>query len=164
VVIGVLGWLSMLGVDFFLHGGLLARWYVEPSPFLLPPEKAFALIPVGYASFGLLAVLLVWLSVRLGIDGWSKGLRFGLILGALVWGAFVLGLLSISTADRLLLACWLVGQTVELGIAGAVVGGGLGGAHLGRLALWVLGLIVAALAATLTLQNLGLAPALRPNP
>jgi hypothetical protein len=33
VLIGLLSWLSMLAVDFFLHGGLLAKLYVRPSPY-----------------------------------------------------------------------------------------------------------------------------------
>ena len=56
----LIAWLAMLGFDFFLHAGLLAGLYVEPSPFLLPPLSAFALIPVGYAAFLLSSVLLVW--------------------------------------------------------------------------------------------------------
>ena len=31
----VLAWLSMLGLDFLLHGGLLAQLYWQPSSFLL---------------------------------------------------------------------------------------------------------------------------------
>ncbi len=156
-----LGWLSMIGFDFFLHAGVLARWYLEPSPFLLPPEKAFARIPLGYLTFLLLAVLLVWLAVRLRIDDWAGGLRFGLILGALAWGAWVLGLLSITTADPELLVGWFVGQTIELGIAGMVVGSALGGRRLGRVFLFVLGLVVVAVGLTVVLQSLGLAPAIK---
>ena len=162
--ITLLGWLAMVGFDFFLHGGLLARWYVEPSSFLLPPERAFALIPLGYLAFLLLAVLLVWLAVRLRIHTWTGGLRFGLILGSLVWGALVLGLLSITTASPTLLAGWFLGQTVELGIAGMVVGSGLGGRHLGRLLLYVLILIVVAFGLTVALQSAGLAPAMKASP
>jgi len=52
----------MLGFDFFLNAGLLSRMYLKPSPFLLPPERMFKLIPLGYLSFLLMAVLLYWLS------------------------------------------------------------------------------------------------------
>ena len=47
VFIGLLSWLSMLGVDFTLLGGLLAELYAQPSPFLLPPLDAFRRIPLG---------------------------------------------------------------------------------------------------------------------
>jgi hypothetical protein len=44
----VLGWLAMIGVDFFLHAGLLAPLYDWDSPFLLRPDEAFVRIPIGY--------------------------------------------------------------------------------------------------------------------
>ena len=99
VALTLIAWLSMLGVDFLLHAGLLADLYRHPSPFLVSPATAFALIPVGYLSFLLLAVLLVWLLLRLRLAGWRAGALFGLEVGGLTWGAFVLGLLSISTAS-----------------------------------------------------------------
>src|SRR3989304_5867940 len=46
-VLGILVWVSMIAVDFFLHAGILASLYAQPSPFLLPPEAAFARIPLG---------------------------------------------------------------------------------------------------------------------
>jgi hypothetical protein len=110
----VLSWLAMIGVDFLLHGGVLAKFYVRPSPFLLPPKKALQLIPLGYLSFLLLAVLLVSLMNRLNVQGWRAGAVFGLKLGALLWGTVVLGLVSISTASVWLLLGWFLGQTGEL--------------------------------------------------
>ena len=134
---------------------MLARLYVEPSPFLLSPERAFALNPVGHLSFLGLTILLIWLMVRLGIQGWRQGAVFGLKLGALTWGALVVGLLSISTASLALLIGWFLGQTIELGIAGS----GFKGVRLGRLFLQVLALVIGAFAITILLQTLGLAPA-----
>ena len=160
-VIALLSWLSMLGLDFFLHAGLLARLYLQPSPFLLPPAKAFRLIPLGYLSFLLLAVLLLWLMVRLKIVGWREGSGFGLKLGGWMGGLSMLGLLSISTADTALLVGWFFSQTLELGIAGAVLGSGLAGKSLARLFATVLALVLFSVIATIVLQTLGLAPAAR---
>jgi hypothetical protein len=92
VVICLLSWLSMLGVDFFLHGGLLAKLYAQPSPFLLSPWDAFERIPLGYLAALLLAGLLLWLMLRLGLSGWRQGLSFGLRLGALMGASGMLGL------------------------------------------------------------------------
>lgn len=155
----LLAWLSMIGFDFFLHAGLLARLYTEPSPFLLPPERAFALIPIGYLSFLGLAVLLTWLMARLGLQGWRQGALFGIQLGLLAWGSFVLGLFSISTASPALLLGWFLGQTVELGTAGMVVGHGFAGRRLGRLFVIVLILVIIAVVAGVIVQNVGFAPA-----
>ena len=63
-----LSWLAVLGLDFPLHGGILARLYQEPSPFLLSPEQSFKLIPLGYLSFLLVSVLIVWLLLQVVAD------------------------------------------------------------------------------------------------
>lgn len=153
--------LLMLGLDFLLHGGVLAALYLGPSSFLLPPKQAFALIPLGYLALALLAVLLVWLMSRLHIGGAQDGFVFGLKLGALVWGAETLGLASISTADPLLLAGWFVGQSIELALAGAVAGLALAGMRLSRLFALVLLTSLGLALITIVLQSLGLAPAVR---
>jgi hypothetical protein len=156
-----IAWLSMLGFDFLLHAGLLAGLYLQPSPFLLPPVTAFALIPVGYASFLLLAVLLVWLMMRLNLAGWRQGALFGLELGGLAWGAFILGLLSISTASVALLIGWFIGQTLELALAGAVIGSGLAGTRLRQLFVVVIVFVLLSIVTTIILQSLGIVPTTR---
>jgi hypothetical protein len=143
----------MIGADFLIHGGLLSCLYQQESPFLLPPERAFALIPVGYISFLLLDVLLVWLMLRLSLQGWRSGAIFGLQIGMLIWGSLVLGLLSIVAAPVTLLIGWFVGQAIELGLAGAVIGSALIQERLRRLTLSVVGLIIISIIITITLQN-----------
>lgn len=156
--IGLLSWLSMLGVDFFFHGGLLARLYVKPSPFLLPPSNAFSRIPLGYLAALLLCVLLLWLMRKLALLGWRQGLTFGLQLGAFLGGTTVLGLLSISTAELSLLVGWFTSQTVEMGLAGMVAGSGLAGQRLGILLLRVVALVLFLVVVTIAMQSVGLAP------
>jgi hypothetical protein len=119
------------------------------------------LIPVGYLSFLLLAVLLVWLMIRLKRVGWRQGALFGLELGGLTWGAFVLGLLSASTASFSLLLGWFIGQTLELAIAGAVIGSGLAGLRLGRLFGAVIVFVLLSVITTIILQSLGVVPTTR---
>jgi hypothetical protein len=132
-----------------------------PGPFLLPPEEAFRRIPLGYLAFLGLTVALYWLVRRLDIRGWIDGFRFGTLAGAVVWGALVVGLYSISTATIPLLAGWWIGQAVELGLAGGVLGAVLGGASVRRT--WALVLVAVAVLflLTITLQSLGLAPAIK---
>ncbi len=151
----------MIAVDFFLHAGLLAPLYTQPSPFLLPPEAAFAFIPLGYLSFGLLAVLLVWLARALPVAGARAGFVLGAKLGALIWGAFVMGLASISTASPTLLVGWFVGQTVEMGIGGAVAGSALRVGALKPLVVRVGLMLLASIVLTILLQSLGFAPPAR---
>ena len=154
-------WVLSLGFDVFLHGGLLARLYVEPSPFLLPPEEAFRRIPLGYLAFLGITLSLYWLLRRLGIRGSTMGFQYGSAAGGIVWGALAIGLYSISTAKSALLFGWWVGQTVELGLAGAVLGAASNGVPLKRIWAIVLASVVAFAATTIALQSLGLAPAMR---
>jgi len=155
VKLTLLAWLSMIGFDFFLHAGVLAPLYVEESTFLLPPEQAFRLIPIGYLSFLGLAILLVWLMGKLRIQGWRKGTLLGVQLGLLAWGSLVLGLYSISTASPVLLLGWFLGQTTEMGFAGAVAGHGLAERKLGRLFLRVSIFVIIAIVAGIVWQNVG---------
>ena len=154
-------WVLSLGFDVFLHGGLLARLYVEPTPFLLPPEEAFRRIPLGYLAFLGLTLSLYWLLRRLGVRGSIMGFRYGFAAGGVVWGALAIGLYSISTARAALLAGWWVGQTVELGLAGAVLGAAANGVPQKRIWAIVVVAVVVCAVATVALQSAGLAPAMR---
>jgi len=154
-------WTLSVGFDVFLHGGLLARLYLEASPFLLGPEDAFRRIPLGYLAFLALTLALYWLLRRLGVRGAIAGFRHGIAAGAVVWGAFAAGLYSISTVTLPLLAGWWFGQTIELGLAGAVLGASANGVPLKRIWAIVAGAVVACVAGTIVLQSLGLAPPMK---
>jgi len=154
-------WVLSLGVDLFLHAGLLARLYTEPSPFLLQAEDAFRRIPLGYASFLALTVGLYWLLRLLKVEGLVGGFRHGLVAGGAVWGAFVIGLYSISTAPLSLLLGWWFGQTLELGLAGAVLGAAAGGVSLRRIWVVVIVVVITSMVVTIVLQSLGFAPAMK---
>jgi hypothetical protein len=157
-------WILSIGFDLLLHGGLLAGLYIEPSPFLLAPEEAFRRIPLGYLAFLVLTMGLFWLLRRLGVRGSISGFRYGATAGAVVWGALVVGLYSISTATLPLLAGWWIGQTVELGLAGSVLGAAANRVPLKRIWAIVAVAVVAFAAGTIVLQSLGLAPAMKVVP
>ena len=154
-------WLVSLGFDLFLHAGVLATLYVRPSPFLLSADTAFRRIPLGYAAFLVLTAALYWLFRQLGIRDWFAGLRLGLVTGLTLWGAWTLGLYSISVAEGDLLFAWWLGQGAEMGLAGAFLGAAASGMERRRYlvkAAWVFGLLVVA---TVVLQVTGLAPAMK---
>ena len=71
----LLSLLAVIGVDLFLHAGILSPLYKDPGTFLLPPETAFKLIPLGYLAFAILNSLLAWLMLRLSIRGIRPGFR-----------------------------------------------------------------------------------------
>ena len=151
----MLAWLVMIAVDLPLHAAVLAPLYSRPGPFLLPPQRAFELIPLGYASFLLLAILLVWLSTALKVASWREGAILGLKIGALVWCSFVLGLLSISSAPLDLMVGWAVGQTIEMAIAGAFVGAVLSGVRYRRAIGLAFGLLFFGFVTVAVLQSTG---------
>ena len=154
-------WLVSLGFDLFLHAGALATLYARPSPFLLPADAAFRRIPLGYIGFLVLTAALYWLFRQVGIRDWLAGLRLGLVAGLTVWGAWTLGLYSISVAEGDLLVGWWLGQGFETGLAGAFLGAAASGMERKRYlvkAAWVFGLLVVA---TVALQVSGLAPAMK---
>jgi hypothetical protein len=70
-----------------------------------------------------------------------------------VWVSLAVGLASISTARPVLLAGWAIGQAVELGVAGAVVGAGLEVRGLRRLGLCVLAFFAACAILAIVVQN-----------
>jgi hypothetical protein len=139
----------------------LARLYVGASPFLLQPEAAFRRIPLGYLSFLVLTLGLYWLFHRLDIRGGISGFRYGGSVGLAVWGSLVVGLYSISTAGLPLLMGWWMGQTIELGLAGTVLGAAAAGVSLKRIWITVVLAVIGCIAGTVILQALGLAPAMR---
>lgn len=112
----------------------------------MPPERAY----------GLLA-LFRWSDVR----GWRPGARFGAAVGLFVWGTMALGLWSITTAAVDTLASWALGQGVELGLAGMVLGAGRAGTPGRRIWLRVAGAVVVFVILTVVLQSVGWAPAVR---
>lgn len=154
-------WLLSLGFDFFLHGGLLARLYTRESPFLLDPMSAFVRIPAGYLAFLLLTVGLLWLFRRLDVRGWRDGAKLGTGVGLFLWLTMALGLWSITTAGVDTLLAWGLGQGLELGLAGLVLGAARAGSPMGRIWRRVAGAVLLFLAVTVALQSIGWAPAAR---
>jgi hypothetical protein len=76
-----------------------------------------------------------------------------------IWGALLLGLWSISTADPTLLVAWWLGQTAELALAGYVIGAALAGRALRSLAIQVGAILVLGAASAVVLQSIGYATA-----
>jgi len=154
IKIVLLAWLAIIGFDFFLHGGVLAGVYSESSTFLLTPEEAFRLIPLGYLALLLFIILLIWIMPRLNITGWKSGLVLGLKIGLLLAGASALGLISISTISLNLITVWSLGQVFEFCIAGTVLGSGLVATRLRPLLVKVIVFFVITFVLGVVIQNI----------
>ncbi len=151
-------WLLSIGIDFLLHGGLLARIYLAPGPFVLEPQESFRRIPLGYLAFLILTAGLYWLLRRSEVRDAVSGFRWGSIAGITVWGALILGLYSISTIELPMAIGWWLGQSLELGLAGALLGAVAGGMSLKRAWLIVIIVVVVCFVLTIVLQSIGWAP------
>jgi len=149
-----LSWLTMIGFDFLLHGGILAGIYTQDSPFLLDLQSAFYYIPIGYLSFLLLSILLYWLQIQLDIRTMIDGLKFGLVTGLLIWGSFMMGLFSIATAPLNLLIGWFLGQSLEMAIGAGVIGACLEHNDLKTVGKWVGIIVFFCLVLGIILQNI----------
>ncbi len=160
ISIGFMGWVVVIAIDFFLHGGILAGLYYQSAPFLLPPEEAFRLIPLGYLSMLVQVTLLVWLVVNLKIETWKSGVIFGAKLGLLLGGSMFLGLLSISTLSWQYLLGMMTGQIVEFAAAGMVIGAGLRATKLRPILIRVIIFTILLLILTIAMQTFGLVPTL----
>jgi hypothetical protein len=154
-------WLAFLGVDFFFHGGLLARWYLAEPPGVLPMRAAFARIPLGYGSFLIVISFLLWVMQRAGVSGTRPGARFGTIAGLLLASASSIGLYSIVTVPGPLLFGWFCAEALEAIVAGAFLGAALGGASLKRLFGFAVIILVVCMLLVLVLQSIGYAPTMR---
>ena len=153
----LLVWVAMIGIDFFLHGGIFAALYEQDSPFILSATESFRRIPLGYLALLATSALLVWIIGQSSARGWRKGLVLGLVLGALMSTSYVLGLYSISTASSQLLAAWFAAQLIQIAIAGAIIGQGLFVNSLRKLAATVTIGFVLLFAGTAVVQNTGFA-------
>jgi hypothetical protein len=113
IQITALAWFAVIGLDFFLDAGLLARFYRWDLPGFLPPLKMFQFIPFGYAAFLLWTILLVWLMTRLSITGFRAGAIFGLKVGVLLAAAGFFGQLSVFAFPARMLLLWLVAKLAQ---------------------------------------------------
>lgn len=151
----LLVWVAMIGIDFFLHGGVFAAIYEQDNPFILPANEAFRRIPLGYLALLATSALLVWIIEQSSARGWRKGFVLGIVLGAVMATSSFLGLYSISTASLQLLTAWFVAQVFEIAIAGAIIGQGLLVHSLRKLTVAVVLGFVLLFAGTVVIQNIG---------
>ncbi len=128
---------------------------------MLAPIEAFRRVPLGYLSFLILAIGVVELVYRLRLRQLADGVRFGLLIGAVLAASWSLGLYSIATLSAVvalaLAGIWLALVVLAFGVAVA----GLSGSSLRGLALRVGALDGACVVIVICLQTFGLAPTMR---
>lgn len=113
--------LIVIGFDFILHAGILNSLYDFSNPFFIDPNLAAKLIPLGYFSFLIQIYFLNSLIMNLEINNEREGFKFGIKFGMVIWTSLILGLISIAAIPIYLAIGWLIGQIIELGIAGYVL-------------------------------------------
>jgi hypothetical protein len=115
------GWLAYVGMDFLLHGVVLASWWRLTGSFWLPPQTLFARIPFAYLSFAIYAAVLTGLLFHLAEPSPAllAGLGFGALAGCVsgVWSA--LSVYSVVSMPAAALLVWPATAMVESAAAGA---------------------------------------------
>lgn len=155
----LLAWFAMVGLDFLLHGGLLAPFYIAENAFVLSPLEAFRRIPLGYAAILLTAVLLLWLVPHFSLGNWRQAFWFGLRLGVLLIGTQMLGLVSITTIEPALAGAWFASQTTLIILGAVVVQQANEADSLRWLTIKVVIFVLVAFIIVIALQSIGLSPA-----
>jgi hypothetical protein len=146
-------WIATIGFDLIWHGGILADVYTRSNPALLDPEQAFNRIPYGYGSLLVQVVLIYWLFSLIKVNEWRKGIQMGFMFGGMMGIVSIMGQFSILTLELEILILWGVGQVIEFGTMGAVIGAGISDASLKKLAAKVAILVVIAFLFTIVLQS-----------
>ena len=146
-------WMATIGFDFMWHGGLLADVYTHSHPALLDPELAFIRIPYGYGALLVQVVFVYWLFSLIKIDDWHKGIQMGFMFGGIMGIASLLGQFSILALELEILILWGIGQVIEFGTMGVVIGSGINSESLKKLAVRVAVLVVIAFFFTIVLQS-----------
>jgi hypothetical protein len=153
-----MAWIAVIGLDFLLNAGVFATVFADDWEFLSNPEDLFRRIPLGYGAFLVVVILVAWV---LGRSAGSApmnaqtGARAGLRLGLFVGAAGSLGLASISSAPTGILVAWLFSYFLAAGVAGSVLGAGMGGMRLRTLGPRGGGFVVVAVALAIGIQNFG---------
>jgi hypothetical protein len=159
IQVAALAWLAFLGVDVLMNAGLLGPFLNWEQPGLLPPMKMFRYIPLGYAAFLLLTILVLWLMLQLNVRGARAGAIFGAKFGGLMAAAGFLGEMSIYTFPKRMLFCFALDKLVYCVVLGAVIGSGLAAERLRSLTKRVIALFFLCVVVAVVMQNLGLVPA-----
>jgi len=157
----LLGWVAVVGFDLFQNAGLLSKLWLESKSALLPPEKLFQRIPLGYLAFLITVIMFTWLMVRLNVSGWKRGFLFGVQIGGLLSICWVLSIASVFPLKPALLIASVFSGILQHTIATTVIGWGLGSLNLRRLTATVIAFVILMVIATVALQNLGFAPAMQ---
>ena len=155
VGISLLAWLAYIGLDFLLNAGILARIIDWQQPGLLSPMQMFQRIPLGYLSFLLATILMVWLMLRMNVRGLRPGLLFGTRFGLFAAAIGFSGLLSIVSIRPQTLLVWSLEAVPSCALVGAVVGDGLVRERVRKLVGAVIVFFLVCVIVAAILQNVG---------
>ncbi len=155
----VLAWVAIISTDLLMNAGLLGPFLNWEQPGMLPQMKMFQYIPLGYAAFLLLAILMLWLMLRLNVRGARAGAAFGTKFGVLMASAGFLGEMSLLSFSKTTLFCFALDKLVFCIVLGTVIGSGLRAERLRSLTRGVFAFLFLCIVVSITMQNLGLVPA-----
>jgi hypothetical protein len=114
--------IAMFGFDIFLHGGLLAAIYGRGDfRYELPLLVAYWNVPCGLLAYFGFSLLLVVVFSKFKANDQLESFKFGLIIGSIVWAAYIFGWSYLDLTSIGLYAVWYIGQVTEIGIGAMIV-------------------------------------------
>lgn len=121
LVVAIVYW----GLDMFFTHFCMMKLYQANAQFFRTPEEMTATMKWGYAGylvFGALFSCIFSKGYEAGKPKALQGLRFGLLIGLLYWGAGMLGMYPYFPWPNRLFIDWTVIGVVEFAVLGLVLG------------------------------------------
>ncbi len=109
-------------IEFLVHGVLLSSWYMEYPTYWRTQEEMMSRMPWMYFGYLVFASIFTYIYTK-GYEGKSgEGLRYGLLIGALVGIPKALIDHAVFYYPGKIIAGWAVGMVVMCAILGMIVG------------------------------------------
>jgi hypothetical protein len=116
---------AYFGMDMFFHHSCLGSLYQETMHLWRPMAEAQGLMMyayLGYLLFGYMFYCIYGFGVESGKSGWQQGLRFGILIGILMYGAGGLLMYPFALYSSTILLSWFAVGLVEYAILGVLTG------------------------------------------
>ena len=125
LIAGLVIAVAYCAMDFFFHHKCLGGMYQATASLWRPMADMGAMMKfayLGYVLFGYMFYCIYGFGHEAGKTGWAQGLRYGVMMGILFWGAGNLLMYPFCLYPSNLLWAWFAVGTFEYAVLGAIAG------------------------------------------